>query len=456
MSALVGRPGSRHGQRLWWVAIASMAWLLYYVLYKRHWDAAVPMMDARDFGAMPDSRTDSTAAIQRAIDACADNWGCTRVVLGCGKKTCEYNSGSLWLRSHMTFEVPAGVTLLAANEPALFPLIYSRFEGTLRMGHAALLNAGRCLYLKSGADPSDPSPDSDQCGKWERLEDVTITGAGVVDGQGGWWWEKCFATPEQLCPDGTSQRQRPSLVKAHWVDGLAITHLTFYDSPFWFIHPMFCNNVRVEGIAVVAPATSKNTDGLDPDSCTNVYVNDCVFETGDDCIAIKSGRYVCLFVYSCLACCASLIQKFCLSLPCLLRLRKPEPARPTHSAVIGRRGPGARSMGLPTENVLVENCEFRNGHGVTIGSEMSGGVRNVTFRNSRVVRTKVCMCVWHRCIHAVRGHVLVDALSGPGELALRNCMPASRLVTICRRGGQHLSFPVRQLGVHLHGRAMGA
>jgi polygalacturonase len=98
--------------------------------------------------------------------------------------------------------------------------------------------------------------------------------------------------------DGSNQRQRPSLMKLLWVDGLRITRLTLRDSPFWFIHPVYCNDVALAHVAAVAPADSRNTDGFDPDSCTNVHVTDCVFETGDDCIAVKSGRCVTLWIHS--------------------------------------------------------------------------------------------------------------------------------------------------------------
>lgn len=144
---------------------------------------------------------------------------------------------------------------------------------------------------------------------------------------------------------------------------------------------MFCQNVRLERVTAVAPPTSRNTDGFDPDSCKNVYVNDCVFDTGDDCIAVKSGRYVNLYRHE------GITIEF-----------KSDSKRVGQNKILisyqiyffsFTRGEGAVILGLATENVLIENCEFRNGHGVTVGSEMSGGVRNVTFRNSRVIQTKV-------------------------------------------------------------------
>jgi polygalacturonase len=105
------------------------------------------------------------------------------------------------------------------------------------------------------------------------------------------------------------------------------------NSPMWVIHPLYCTNVTIRGVTVVTEGP--NTDGCDPDSCTDVLIKDCHFSNGDDCIAIKSGR--------------------------------------DHD---GRR------VNIPTENVVIQNCHFEAGHGgVTMGSETSGGIRNVFAEN---------------------------------------------------------------------------
>lgn len=278
----------------WAFGIACL-WLFYTL--SRH-ETVGSFVDPRDYGAIADGSLDSTAAIQRAIDVCARDRECHAIRLGCAEGKCTFLSGSIWLQSHLTFEVPAGVTLLGSKEPSRYPLIYSRFEGTMQFGHAGLINAGRCLRLKVFANAAKLNPDDgDVCAAWENVENVTVTGDGIIDGQGAWWWKNCFSSKDGLCPDGTHQRQRPALLKFTNVNRLRITRITLLDSPFWFIHPLFCSDIRVEGIVARAPHDSRNTDGFDPDSCTDVYVNDCVFETGDDCIAIKSGRYATWTLY---------------------------------------------------------------------------------------------------------------------------------------------------------------
>ncbi|KNC74132.1 hypothetical protein SARC_13311 [Sphaeroforma arctica JP610] len=196
--------------------------------------------------------------------------------------------------------------------------------------HASLINIGRCLELSSA--PSNVGGKSkkldDMCLDWEKNRNVTIEGDGTIDGAGMAWWEEKGAL-------------RPTLVGPIFVDGLVLHGIKLINSAFWTVHPLFCNDVSITDVDINAPSDSPNTDGIDPDSCTNVYIARCKISVGDDCIAIKSGRDA-----------------------------------------------AARRIGKPTQNVLVEDMAFGQCHGLTIGSEMSGGVQNVTIRNSVSTNSK--------------------------------------------------------------------
>jgi len=197
--------------------------------------------------------------------------------------------------------------------------------------HASILNGAICLQM----GPPDPNV-GDQCQQWKKLKNVTIAGGGLIDGSGSVWWSNTTNT-------------RPTLLGLLWVDGLIIANLSLQNSPFWNVHPTFSNHIEIYNLNIYSPYTSPNTDGIDPDSSSNIYIHDCTIDVGDDCIAIKSGKDA-----------------------------------------------NGRAVGIVTENLLIERMQFKHGHGVAIGSEMSGGVRNVTLRNcdstgtDRAVRIKSC------------------------------------------------------------------
>jgi len=160
----------------------------------------------------------------------------------------------------------------------------------------------------------------------EHANNITITGGGTVDGQGQLWWT--------MHEKNLLNYTRPGLIELMYAEGLFINHVTLINSPFWTVHPYSSNNVVITDIVVNNPPDSPNTDGIDPDSCSNVYIARCNISDGDDCIAIKSGIDYC-----------------------------------------------GRQYNKSCENILIEDCIFGYGHGISIGSEMSGGVRNVTIRN---------------------------------------------------------------------------
>jgi polygalacturonase len=179
---------------------------------------------------------------------------------------------------------------------------------------------------------------------------IAITGSGTLNGQADashWWNWKNLETPdftllETMADDNVPVAQRvfgpghylpPQMIQPFLTDTVLIQGVTIINSPFWHLNPNLCTNVTVEGVSI--SSSGPNTDGCDPESCDGVVIDGVTFDTGDDCIAIKSGR-----------------------------------------DADGRR------VNVPSQNLVIQNCNFANGHGgITIGSEMTGGVRNVYARD---------------------------------------------------------------------------
>jgi polygalacturonase len=273
------------------------------------------VFNVRDYGAAGDGRRLDTAAINRAVAACVKAGGGT-VVVPPGR----YLTGTVMLPSHVTLDLNGGATLVASQDPADYPLEADAWEPDKQI-IAPLIDA-------------------------RDAENVTVTGRGAIDGQGAVWWRRLeLASPKKGMPGASTPAEqaeaakvahgRPQLIRFTRCRDVAIEHISLRDSPEWNIHPLLCENVRVDGVTITAPPNSHNTDGIDPQSSRNVQIVNCRIDTGDDCVTLKSGLNE-----------------------------------------LGRR------MGRPDENITIANCVMQHGHGgVTIGSEMSGGVRNVTVTN---------------------------------------------------------------------------
>ena len=275
-----------------------------------------------EYGATPEA--DCTAAIAKAIAACHDAGG-GRVVVPAG----VWLTGAVHLRSNVNLHLADGATLRFSPEPAKYlPFVLTRFEGIECMNFSPLIYA------------------------FEQ-ENVAITGKGTLDGSANWetWWawnHKEKGTPTKQVPDrkkldqqgtagtpvaeriyGEGHFLRPNFIQPYRCKNVLIEGVTIVNSPMWEIHPVLCTNVTVRGVNVRSLGT--NNDGCDPESCRDVLIEDCTFETGDDCIAIKSGR-----------------------------------------------NNDGRRIGVASENIVIRRCTMKDGHGgVTMGSEVSGGVRNI-------------------------------------------------------------------------------
>lgn len=154
-------------------------------------------------------------------------------------------------------------------------------------------------------------------------EDIALTGTGTIDGQGWNWWKDWKKLPYA----------RPYLIGLEQCSHVLIEGVRLINSPSWTVHPLYCEDVRIHGLTIQNPKDSPNTDGIDPDCSKNIRISDCMIDVGDDCIAIKAGTE-----------------------------DTPKP--------------------ISCENIVITNCSMVHGHGgIVIGSEMSGGIRNVTVSN---------------------------------------------------------------------------
>jgi hypothetical protein len=290
--------------------------------------------DVRDFGARADGKTKNTDAIRRAIEAAAAGGGGT-IFFPAG----HFLTGPIHLKSNITLFIDAGAVLNFSQDfDDYLPMVFSHWEGT------EVTNFSPLIY-------------------GNHLENVAIHGRGILDGQGeAWWnhfkalerddagrgarktetkWQREFARQNQgiPLPDDTRRIEmgflRPPFIQLLNTRNVSIKDVTIRNSPFWTINPVFCDNVTIAGVTIENPDEAPNTDGIDPESCSNVRISDCHINVGDDCVCIKSGR--------------------------------DEPAR---------------RINRPAENHTITNCTMLRGHGgVVIGSEMSGGVKNVAISN---------------------------------------------------------------------------
>ncbi|XP_077233147.1 putative polygalacturonase [Tasmannia lanceolata] len=213
-----------------------------------------------DFGGIGDGVTSNTKAFQRAIDYLSQfgSYGGGLLYVPPGK----WLTGSFNLTSYFTLYLHKDAVIMGSQDMNDWPLI----DPLPSYGRGRDEPGGRYSSLIMGSN----------------LTDVVITGDnGTIDGQGAMWWQK-FRNKEL-------NYTRGYLIEIMFSDQILISNLTLVNSPNWNVHPVYSSNVIVKGITILAPVKSPNTDGINPDSCTNVRIEDCYIVSGDDCIAIKSG-----------------------------------------------------------------------------------------------------------------------------------------------------------------------
>ncbi|GAA3604686.1 glycoside hydrolase family 28 protein [Flavivirga amylovorans] len=279
------------------------------------------------FGALGDGKTFCKEAFDKAIMHCSENGGGKIIV----PKGNYYMNGPLVFKSNVHIELEAGAILnFSHNENDYLPAVLVRWEGTEAYNYSPLIYA-------------------------YHVKNIALTGKGTINGNGSKnfsKWKKIQNTDKETLRKmgrenlpvyrrvfGDGFKLRPSFFQPYGCTSVLLEGITIEDSPFWVIHPTFCDNVIIRGVTVNSYNT--NNDGCDPESCSNVLIEGCTFSTGDDSIAIKAGR-----------------------------------------------DNDAWRIGRPTENVVIRNCNFQSKiNGVCIGSEMSGGVRNVFIENIKIPKS---------------------------------------------------------------------
>lgn len=294
-------------------------------------------IDMKHAGAKSDGIVLNTMVINQTIEKLYSAGGGT-LYFPAGR----YLTGAIILKSNITIELEAGAVLVFSDDfDHYLPYREMRYEGVMMKSFTPLLYA-------------------------VDAENITIKGEGTLEGQGKKWWNEYFRcmldyrdngkrdinkyqtlfdkendfelinaeTNDDWLPTLSYRFFRPPFIQPIRCKNFRVEGITIKNSPFWTVNPQFCENVKIQGITILNPP-SPNTDGINPESCKNVLISNCNISVGDDCITIKSGRDL-----------------------------------------------QARKLNAPCENITITNCTMLAGHGgVVIGSEMSGGVRNVTISN---------------------------------------------------------------------------
>jgi polygalacturonase len=299
-----------------------------------------PSFPDRDFeitkyGAASDGAKKCTEAIRTAIRACSSAGG-GRVVIPAG----TFLTGPIHLENNVNLYLSLGATLLFSTDPQDYlPNVFTRFESTECMNYSPFIYA------------------------FEK-QNIAVTGPGTLDGQAGLehWWPWAGKTRDGWksgAPNAANDRKlivqmgdrnvpveqrvfgeghylRPNFVQPIRCTNVLFEGFTIKRSPMWELNPVLCRNVIARNITI--DSHGPNNDGFDPECCRDVLVANCSFSTGDDCIAIKSGR-----------------------------------------------NQDGRRVNVPCENVVIRDCQMKDGHGgVSIGSEVSGGIRNVFINNCQM------------------------------------------------------------------------
>lgn len=309
-----------------------------------------------DYGAIGDGKTMNTESIAKAIAACAKAGG-GQVVIPAG----IWLTGPIQLKSNLNLHVEKGAMVIFSSNRKDYPLINTWYEGRPEYRCIAPIFGENVENIAiTGEGIFDGSGEA-----WRPVKKFKLTGTqwkellvsgGIVDQPGNTWWpseaamngaeylenlQKTNASPRREDYEKVRDYLRPVLLQLSRCKKILLDGPTFQNSPAWNLHPLMSENITIRNVTVRNPWYSQNGDGLDLESCRNVAIYNCNFDVGDDAICLKSGR-----------------------------------------------DEAGRRRGMPTENVQIYDCVVYHGHGgFVVGSEMSGGVRNIEVRDCVFIGT---------------------------------------------------------------------
>jgi len=308
------------------------------------WDAAptilarikAPVFPARDFaitdfGAVAGGKEMATDSIRRAIEACHKAGG-GRVTVPPG----VFLTGAIRLVSNVNLYLARGATLRFSTDPSAYlPAVRVRWEGIECMNYSPLIYAFEQENIAvTGEGTLDGAASDENWWAWARRGPDRTTRAGADVRALNEMGEKGVPVEQRVF--GSGHFLRPNFIVPYRSRNVLIEGVTILGSPMWEVNPVLCTNVIVRGLKI--NSHGPNNDGCDPDSSRDVLIENCLFDVGDDCIAIKSGR-----------------------------------------------NEDGRRVGVPVENLVVRGCTMKDGHaGVAIGSEVSAGCRNVYIEDCRM------------------------------------------------------------------------
>jgi polygalacturonase len=309
-----------------------------------------------DFGGLGDGKTLNTKAFAEAMKRLSEKGGGTLLVpFG------VWYTGPIEFRSNINLHLEKGALILFTTDLNAYPLVKGNFEGQESMRCQSPVSGRHLVNVAITGEGSING--SGQV--WRPLKRMKVTDAqwksvvqsgGFLKNEGYWFPTESALRGENQMPDFASKKVlaetdwmcikdylRPVMISFVECRNVLLQGVLFENSPSWNIHPLLCENVIIDGVHIRNPAYAQNGDGLDVESCKNVLVVNSTLDVGDDAICLKSGKDA-----------------------------------------------EGRLRARPTENVLVDNCKVFKGHGgFVVGSEMSGGVRNVSVSNCLFIGTDV-------------------------------------------------------------------
>ena len=309
------------------------------------------------YGAVPDGHTLNTKSVNAAIDACNEKGGGVVLV-----PSGLWLTGPVVLKSNVNLHLAAGATLLFTEDKTQYPLVKANWEGLPQMRNQSPLSATGAVNIAiTGKGIIDGNGDGWRAVKKDKLTEsqwkkLVASGGLVSEDQKTWYPSEKFLKGSKMQNPGAISPEkdeafyesikdflRPNLLLLTSCKNILLEGVTFQNSPAWCLHPLMCEQLTVRNVFVKNPWYAQNGDGIDAESCKNVLIENSVFDVGDDALCMKSGRDA-----------------------------------------------DGRKRGMPIENVIIRGCTVYAAHGgFVIGSEMSGGARNIYVSNCTFLGTDI-------------------------------------------------------------------